>query len=162
MQKTIAKVEHRDSIPLKSIALKFCDVNFYGFRAREMEEKYFAIKKKHYDENDYLFNHNELQIKEWRNAATDIRNQVRKSKPFYRFCYNKTEKDMLATADKLSDQADQLEKENKELKSKRSFVGYECYRKIEELLNHNGFVLTQTSAIGKECVIETVVWTLEE
>ena len=162
MQKTTAKVEHRDYVPWGWIAIEFCDVNFYGFRAEEMERKWSAIKNKRYDKYDSLFKQNETQIKDWRNAASAIRNQVKRSKPFYRFWYNKTEKDLLATADKLSSQANKLEAENQEVKNKRFFGVYECHRKIEDLLQQNGFVLTHTSSGGEKCVTKTEVWTREE
>ena len=162
MQKTTAKVEHRDYVPWGWIAIEFCDVNFYGFRAEEMERKWSAIKNKRYDKYDSLFKQNETQIKDWRNAASAIRNQVKRSKPFYRFLYNNTEKDLLATADKLSSQANKLEAENQEVKNKRFFGVYECHRKIEDLLQQNGFVLTHTSSGGEKCVTKTEVWTREE
>lgn len=162
MQKTTAKVKHRDYVPWGWYALEFCHVNFYGFRADEMYRKWDAIKDKQYAEYNSIFKQNEIQIKDWRNVANAIRNQVKKSKPFYRFWYNKTEKDLLATADKLSSQADELEEKNKEVKIKRFFDVFECRIKIEDLLQQNGFVLTHTSSSGEECVIETEVWTREE
>ena len=39
MQKTTAKIEHRDYVPSGWIAIKFCNVHFYGFREKEMQKK---------------------------------------------------------------------------------------------------------------------------
>ena len=69
---------------------------------------------------------------------------------------------MLAGAQKLSIQAYELEEENKKVKEKRFFDTYECRRKIEDLLQQNGFVLTHTSSEGERCVTRTEIWTLEE
>ena len=162
MEKTTAKVEHRDYVPYGWIAIKFCDVDFYGFRAQEMTTKWQNIKNRRYDEYNSIYNQNEKTIKDLRNSASEIRNRVRKAKPFYRFWYNKKDKILLAAADKLSSQADKLEEKNEELGEKRFFGVYECHTRIEQLLEQNGFVLTHTSSRGQECVIQTEVWTCEE
>lgn len=179
MQKTTAKVEHRDYVPSGWIAIEFCDVHFYGFRAEEMKRKWCDITNKRYDEYAPLYEENEAKIQNMRNQIKVINTQKeslissKPSKPFYRFWYNKSEKariseinklldELLKQADNLTVEADKLEKENKEIGDKRFFEVYECHTKIETLLQQNGFVLTHTSSEGKECVTRTEVWTLEE
>lgn len=162
MPKTTAKVEHRDYVPWNYIALKFCHVNFYGFRADEMNKKWNAITNKRYNEYESIYKENEIKIQSLRTQADDIYKRVKESKPFYRFWYNKAEKEMLADAQKLSIQAYELEEENKKVKEKRLFDNYECRRKIEDLLQQNGFVLTHTASEGERCVTRTEIWTLEE
>lgn len=162
MLKTTAKVKHRDWVPYGWIAIEFCDVDFYGFRAGEMDKKWHDITRKRYDTYDSLYKENETKIQDLHNNTKDIRKQVKESKPFYRFCYNEVEKEMLFKADNLSKKAYELEKENEQIKGKRFFNVYECHRKIEELLQQNGFVLTHASSTGEECVMETEIWILEE
>ncbi len=160
--KTTAKVEHRDYVPSWYLAVTFCNVYFYGFRAKEMETKWREIKKMRFAEYDLLVKQNEIKIQYLLDTANEIRNNVKKNKPFYRFWYNKVEKHQIATADEYLYKAEKLEEETKELKNKRIFDVYDSLKKIEELLQQNGFVLTHTSSRGEECVTKTEVWTLEE
>ena len=162
MKKTTAKVEHRDYVPRGWIAIEFCDVDFYGFRAEEMERKWLEIRSRRYDEYNDVFEYNEAKIKSLRSSATTLREQAKKSKPFYRFWYNASEKNLLSTADNLSRQANELEQKNEEIGNNRFFGVYERHRKIEELLQQNGFVLIMTSSKGEECIVETEIWSLEE
>lgn len=162
MQKTTAKVEHRDYVPMMWIAIKFCRVDFYGFRAKEMERKWQAIKNKRYEKYDSLYKQNEIKIQNLRNQADAIYKRVKKCRHFYRFWYNKAEKEMLSEAHKLSNQANELEETNKSVKDKRFFDVRECHIKIENFLQQNGFVLTHASSSGEECVDKIEVWTLEE
>lgn len=162
MQKTTAKVEHRDYVPFGWIAVTFCHVDFYGYRAGEMKKKWSDIKHQRFRKYDSLFKENKTKIKNLRSKANAIRSQVEKSKPFYRFWYNKEEKEMLSEADELSRQAYELANKNNEVEEKKFFSTYECHKRIEELLEQNGFVLTSTSSSGDECVTDTEIWTLEE
>lgn len=162
MQKTTARVEYRDYVPSGWIAIKFCNVEFYGFRANELQKTWEDIKHKRYVEYTSLYKENEIKIKNLLNEAIDIRKQVKASKPFYRFWHTKSEKNMLSIAKNLSLKAYELEEKNQEIKNKRFFEVHECRRKIEELLRRNCFVLTHTSSEGERCVTKTDIWTLEE
>ena len=162
MQKTTAKVTHRDHVPLWWIVVEFCHVNFYGFRADEMKRKWDAIENKRYQEYDSIYKENEIKIQSLRTKADTIYKRLKESKPFYRFWYNKAEKEMLAEAQELSNQAYELEEENEKVEKKKFFDSFDCRMKIEALLQQNGFVLTHTSSEGEECVTKTEVWTLEE
>ena len=162
MQKTTAKVEHRDYVPRGRLAIEFCRVDFYGFRAKEMEKKWKDIKLQRYLKYNSLFEDNETKIQDLRKKANAILNKVRKSKPYYRFWYYKMEKQMISDANELLSQAYKLEEENEEVGKNRFFGTYEYRRKIEDLLQQNGFVLTSTSSMGDWCVTKTEVWTLEE
>lgn len=162
MPTTTAKVEHRDYVPWGWIAIKFCKVKFYGFRAKEMEKKWGDIESNRYITYNSLYEKNEIRIQNMHNKASAIHKQIKASKPFYRFWHNKVEKEMLSEANKLSNQAYELEKENEEVGNKRLFDVFECHTQIENLLQQNGFVLTSTSSSGNECVTKIEVWTLEE
>lgn len=179
MRKTTAKVEHRDYVPYGWIAITFCNVEFYGFRAEEMKGKWSDIEMERYKKYAPLYDHNETRIQNLRNQIKAIDKQKetlinsKPSKPFYRFWYNKSEKariseidklldELSKQADKLTTRANKLEEENEMLGKKRFFEVYECLTKIETLLQKNGFVLTHTSSRGEECIVKTEVWTLEE
>ena len=162
MLKTTAKVEHRDYVPWGWIAIEFCNVDFYGFRAKEMEKQWQDIEHQRYFKYNSLFEENETKIQDLRSKSSAILNKVKESKPFYRFWYNKMEKQMISEANELSSQANKLEEENEEVGKKRFFGTYECHTKIEELLQQYGFVLTSVSSRGNECITKIEVWTLEE
>ena len=163
MPKTTAKVEHRDYVPDDWIAIEFCNVDFYGFRAKEMEEKWHDIERKVNAKYDSLYEENETKIQSLYNQANAIRKQVKASKPFYRFWYNKQEKEMLSKANKLLYQAYELEEENEKIRENEDEDKvYECHREIEKILKQHGFVLTSTSSKGKGCVTKIEIWTLEE
>lgn len=179
MQKTTAKVEHSDYVPYWWIAIEFCYVDFYGFRAEEMRKKWRDIKHKRYVKYDSIYKANEIKIKNLHDQINDIQGKKesltnsKPIKPFYRLWYNKEEKEKISQinklldesskkADRLTFEANKLTRENKKVKDKKSFEVHECHRKIENLLEQNGFVLTHTSSQGEECVTKTEVWTLEE
>lgn len=162
MLKTTAKVEHRDFVPFGWLAFEFCNVNFYGYRAKEMEKAWEDIRHQRYLKYDSLFKENEIKIQDLRSRVNAIRSKVMESKPFYRLWYNKAEKQKLCVAKKLSDKADELEEKNKKVSQNRFYSVYESHRKIEKLLQDNGFVLTSTSSSGDECVRKVEIWTLEE
>lgn len=162
MPKTTAKVRHRDYIPFGWIAVKFCNVDFYGFRAKEMTEKWSDITNKRFIAYYSLYEENETKIKNMRDKARGLNEQVKSSKPFYRFWYNKAEKEMLSEAKELSIQANQLEEKNEKIRHQCFFDVYECHRKIENLLQQNGFVLTSIASEGDRCITEIEIWTLDE
>lgn len=170
MLKTTAKIEHRDRVPYGWIATKFCDVNFYGFRAEEMETKWANIKREQYIKYAPLYEKNATQIQNLRNQINAIHAQKDSliNSNFYPLRYeelpevSKLWNELSKQADELTMQVNELEKENKEIGNKRFFGIYECHRRIENFLQQNGFVLTHTSSKGYECVTEIEVWTLEE
>ena len=179
MKKTTAKVEYLDHATQGFFGASNCYVHFSGFRADEMTHKWFHIKHTRFFEFYPLYKQNKNQIQNLRNQIDAINAQEKSlidskpSKPFYRFWYNKAEKERLSEINKLFDelskqadeltiQANKLEKENEEIKDKSHLGLCECRRKIKYLLKQHGFVLTSTSSKGNECVTEIEVWTLEE
>lgn len=162
MQKTTAKVEHRDYVPHGWVAVEFCRVTFYGFHANEMNRKWEDIENQRYVKYNSLYEENKVKIQNLHSQVDSIHKQIKESKPFFRFWYTKAEKEMLSEANKLLNQAYELEKENEDVEDKMFFDVYECHRKLEEFLQQNGFVLTSASSSGDECVTETEIWTLEE
>lgn len=162
MKKTVAKIRHRDFVPEGWFAIEFCEVNFYGFRAKEMDKKWRDIIVERFEKYNPLFEENKIKIKEMRDKAEDLQEQVSKSQQFFRFWYTPAEKEKIKEAHEITIQANKLEKENEDLAQLRFFGQYEEIRRIEELLEENGFILTSTSSEGGECVVETDIWTLEE
>lgn len=170
MLKTTAIVEHRDHVPYGYIAIKFCHVDFSGFRADEMEEKWANIKRERYIKYAPLYNKNEAQIKTLHyqlNAILAQKESILNSNS-YPLRYeelaeiSKLWNELSKQADELNVQLTELEKENKIIGEKRFFDIYECQREIKNFLQQNGFVLTHTSSKGNKCVTEIEVWTLEE
>lgn len=159
MQKTTAKVTHSDYMDVEWLAIEFFYVDFYGFKAKEMNKQWWKITEKQDDKYDLIYKQNKRKIKDLRNTANRILQSVKDSKPFYRFWYNKTERDLLEKADNLFYQADELQEKNNKIRDKEVFGSYEIYKEIENFLKQNGFVQTHKVYKGKECV---EVWTLEE
>lgn len=158
MRKTTAKVQYEDYAHQG----KFCNVNFYGFRAEEMQEKWSETKVKRCKYLTFIYEGNEQESKRMRRKAKAIYNQIAKSKPFYRWWYNQAEKAMINEADKLIKEAYQLKEKNKEIAEKLSVDNNEACTEIKEFLQDNGFVSTGVSFIGDECITNIECWILEE
>lgn len=105
---------------------------------------------------------NKAQIQDLRKSSIDIHDNIKKSKPFYRFWYTKHEKALFVKARKLLDEAYSLEQENLKLEKDKFFDAYTAHKKIKRLLIENSFVLTNSSSSGGECSTKTDIWTLEE
>ena len=162
MKKTTAKIEYRDRVPYGYVALEYCDVTFYGARAREMANKWHATKNERYLKNKALYKQNKVSIKKLQESANAIMKQVKNAKPFYRFWYTRSEKKQILKAKGLLWQANTLIKANKELEKKLGFSVRDTYTRVAIHLNQNGFVLTHASSAGEKCITKTEVWTLEE
>lgn len=162
MLKTTAEVTQISYYSLPHTIVTFCDVKFYGFRAEEMNEKWQEIKSERYHTYNSICEQNEKRSENLRAKVRNIHTQIRETRPFYRFWYNKKEKEMVDEADDLIRQANYLEKENQDLRSKRFFDGFEGHKKILEFLIQKGFSLTHTSTEGDEYMKKVDVWVLEE
>lgn len=162
MQKTTAKVEHRDYVPYGWIAIEFCEVEFFGPRAKEMNAKWNAITHARYEEYESICSQKQERIDEATKEIEDIQKDIKSSKPFYRFWYNSDEKIMLAKVKALKAEISVLEEKIEEVKDKRFYGVYEKHRKLERLLDENGFTLTSTSSRGDRCITKVEIWTLEE
>jgi len=161
MANTTATVSHRDYVYYGEPAFTFCYVEFEGFRADEMKAKLEEIETKLYDTS--FLDKKLATVKDLRDKANTLRNQANSSKPFYRFWYNKTEKDLLSAADELSEQAYRLEKQSEELRLRKlSKPGRIAI--IESLLNENGFVKKQTitNYDTSDVPYEKNIWTKED
>lgn len=153
MIKTTAKVVYRSHVPFGWIAIPFCRVEFYGPLKKEMEETWKSIEN--------------LEIKQYKrsvqervNKAESIYKQIKSNKPFWRFWYNRNEKNMIQQADKLLIEAARIEDE---VLNGQSFGSIYKYRhELENFFQRYGFVLTHTSSAGTECITHTEIWTCEK
>lgn len=192
MRTTTATVTHRDSIPYGCISFEFCDVEFCGYRAGDMMQKWINIKQKRFNKYTSIYEENEAKIQNLHNQLNSIHTQKKSlinskpARPFYRFWYNKDEKEKVLEINKLLDklskqekeltkQIHELEKENKRVRDKRFFDVYECHDEIKILLRQNGFVLTDISynpncyapdndifSCDRKCLHENTCWIAEK
>ncbi len=158
MKKTSAKVTYRDNVPWGWIAIKFCDVEFFGFRANELKRKWTKIEIEEFKKYDSIYEENKIKIQNYRDKAKSMLDSIDESKPFYRIWFNKKEKEMISESNILFMQAEELEKENKRIGEKR-FIDYYS---LKFFLKQNGFIITAVSSEGSECITKTEIWTLEE
>ena len=157
MSKTTAKIEHRDHIPWGWIAIPFCRVSFSGTYADEMERKWGKITHTRFEQYDFVVKKKEREILNMEKEIKNIQETIRR--PWYRPWYNLVEKQKLSKISNIRNNIEQKQLEIVEDKKKRFYDSYECRRKIEQLLNENGFYLTHTSSSGEECVTHTEIWT---
>lgn len=167
MKVTTAKVEHRDYVPIGWVAIEFCDVEFYGYRASEMSKKWDNIETKLRNEQEEervrTISQNEARIRNLRQVAEERRKEIRNGRHVLRLWYNEEEKKLLQHVWDMEDEADRLENENDELRNKKHSIDtYTLRRNIEKFLQDRGFALTQVSSRGDECVTKIEVWTLRE
>ena len=168
MHKTTATIKHRDFVPYGCRAIDFCDVNFHGYRAAEMTQKWSDIVFERFHKYNPIYEKNDTKIQDLRNQLSTIHSQkkslikTKPSRPFYRFWYNKDEKEKILEINKLLDelskqekelskQLNKLETENKEIGRKRFFDTTECYDKLTILLHQNKFILTDISCTKQLC-----------
>lgn len=161
--KTVVKIEYRDFVPLEFQTFKFFHVNFIGSRAEEIENKWEYIQYRRYTSYYTMYEKNKIKLSALRNKVHLIHEQVKKSKPFYRFWYTQAEKDLLSTSQELLIQANNLEIENNKVLDKiLSKDVIERHNILARLLYKNGFVLTSQESDGGKYSIKKEVWTLEE
>lgn len=188
MRKTTATVTHRDSVPYGCLAYEFCDVEFSGYRSSEMIQKWRDITHKRFNEYNSIYEENKINIQNLHNQLNTIQTQIKTlinskpTRPFYRFWYNKDEKEKVLEINKslnelskqkkeLLSQIHKLEKQNEVVKAQRYFDFYECYEEITFFLRQNGFVLTDVSynrnryvpdtdifSCDKRCLHESTCW----
>lgn len=159
---TTARVKHRDYVPYGWIAIEFCEVEFFGKRARELEEEWNKIKSERYNKYDRVVKALEFKKNKAQKEINELSDSIKKSKPWYRPWYNKTEKEILAKINKLIKDIDGFNDGIKNNGDMRFFAQSEEKRNIENLLERSGFVLTDTTAAGDECVTYTDIWTSEK
>lgn len=157
MQKTTAKIEHRDYIPWGWIAIPFCRVSFQGADADAMQREWGKITSARFQQYNTLVEEGEARIESLNNKIKMIQDEIHK--PWYRPWYNASEKAKLSQIATIRKEIEQIELDNVENKKKRFYDSYECHRHAETFLNKNGFYLTHTSTSGDECKTHTEIWT---
>ncbi|MDD6023618.1 MAG: hypothetical protein PUC06_05165, partial [Oscillospiraceae bacterium] len=73
---TTAKITYRDYVPYGWIALKFCRVEFYGYRAKELERKWDGIKNVRYTNYNALVKKNKSTIANLKDEAAAIYDSI--------------------------------------------------------------------------------------
>lgn len=121
-----------------------------GFQSDKICKQLKDIADKKFLKYNSLYKKNKKQIQNLRDEATNILSDLRKSKSFLRFWYNKKEKEMISKANNLLKQAYELEEKNKEICNKRFFDTSELALEITKILKQNGFVHINTTSSSNE------------
>jgi len=156
--KTTAKIKHRDYVPWGWIAIEFCDVEFYGARAKELEKEWHEIEFAKYHEQKPIAENYKTQKYQLEKEIKDIQKQLKESKKWYRFWYNKDEKNLIHLINEKSTTIKNLEVKIESVESDMFYKASTLLRKVEHFLKNKGFVLTNTTAAGDECVTYTDIW----
>lgn len=158
---TTARVRHRDYVPYGWIAIEFCEVEFFGTRARQIEEEWKKICNERYNKYNNLVEALKFKKNKAQQEIDKLSGELKESKPWYRPWHNKTEKDIIKKIDELIENINGLDRSIKRNEDMRFFAQSEKKRNLENLLKRSGFVLTNTAAAGDECVTYTDIWTSE-
>ena len=156
--KTTAKVKHRDYVPWGWIAIEFCDVSFYGTRAKELEEKWRNVEFFKYHEQKPIVEKCELEKSVIEKEIEELQKKLNTSKKWYRPWYTKEEKQFISSMDEKRKIIITLDEKISVAKDNMFYEAATLKRKAERFLTDNGFVLTNTTATGNECVTYTDIW----
>ena len=156
--KTTAKVKHRDYVPWGWIAIEFCDVSFYGARAKELEEKWRNIEFSKYHEQKPIVERCELEKSVLQEEIKELQKKLKNSKKWYRPWYTKEEKQFICFIDEKNKAIWNLDEKISVAKDNMCYEAATLKRKAEQFLKNNGFVLSNTTAAGNECVTYTDIW----
>lgn len=156
--KTTAKVKHRDYVPWGWIAIEFCDVKFFGERAKELEEKWREIEFSKYRMQRPIVDECELKKSVLQEEIEELRKKLKVSKKWYRPWYTKEEKQFISSINKKTNDIVTLDGEIAVAKDNMFYDASVLRRKAEKFLERNGFVLTSSTAAGNECVTYTDIW----
>ena len=156
--KTTAKVKHRDYVPWGWIAIEFCDVKFYGVRAKELEEKWRDIEFFKYREQKPIVEECELEKSVIEKEIEELQRSLNTSKKWYRPWYTKEEKQFISSINKKRNAIENLDEQIAMAKDNMFYDAATLRRKAEQFLQNNGFALTNTTAAGDRCVTYTDIW----
>lgn len=159
-----ARIRHRDYIPWGWIALEFCNVDFYGPEADVLKKEYDAILCAHYEKNKATLASLEQDKENAENEIETIQqkiSEIKASSPWWKFW--DTEK-----KEKIAEMRNEIVSLNKRIasletsienKKKKLFMSSLDKRyAAEKILRDNGFILTNTTSEGSECVTHTDIW----
>jgi chromosome segregation ATPase len=152
-----AKVQYRDYVPYGYIAIEFCDVEFYGDDSNKLKEGWEKIKKDRYHKYDTAVNRLQYRLDSLTATRKDLE-KIKNAKPWFRFWYNKEEKEAIAKIEDIFNDIVKIEEQIEEYENLRHMTAQETKRVLEEFLKDNGFVLTNTDSSGIECVTHTDIW----
>lgn len=155
---TTAKVKHRDYVPWGWIAIEFCDVEFFGERAKELDSAWHKITHARYKEYDDIVSSLVANRMVLENNIKKMSEELKALKPWYRPWYNKKEKEIIKKIDSTQSSVFKLNEDIERNESLRFYKASEKRRKLERFLEEKGLVLTNTTAAGDECITYTDIW----
>lgn len=125
---------------------EYCSVYFNGARSQEMKKEWAYIMYHMALAYQFSVGLKKIEIESLREAAEYNLEEVKKSKPFYRFWYTKAEKEKISYASIFLKDAHELEKEIEKMFSEFC----DPYEKLINFLQAHKFVLYTCIKLGAE------------
>ena len=146
MMATTCKIEYKDYVPYRFMAMHFFITKFYGNNANAYKEEWEKIKYDKYDRMIKEINAIKIEIEALNNDKTAIWDKIESRKGFFMRKPSKDEKERLYEIDgKILELTDKMNK-----KSDNKYYGVdELHRKVCKYLDDNGFrLISCSSSVG--------------
>lgn len=156
---TTARVEHREYVPFGWIAVKFCDVDFFGDEAEFFESMWREIEYKKYNQVTLEIKRVQSRIEECRAEIDTIEHKLKQVKRWWRFWKTAEEKELKRKQSMFFQNIQKAKAEKDSLERNMFYKAKELVQKAENFLKENGFILTNVSSNGNECITYTDLWT---
>lgn len=159
---TTARVKHRDYIPYGWVAIEFCDVDFFGNDAERFDSAWREITYAKYDQIQPEIKRIQKHIAECDEKIGAIEQELNQLRRWWRFWKTPEENELLQKKSLLTQDIIEARERNDFLQKDMFYKAKELVCKAEHFLKENGFILTNTSSDGNECVTHTDLWTKVE
>lgn len=156
---TTARAKHRDYVPFGWIPVEFCKVDFFGDEAESFDSMWREIEYKKYNQVAPEIKRVKSRIAECVAEIDTIERKLEQVKRWWRLWKTAEEKELKQKQSMLFHNIQEAKAEEDSLKSDMFYEAKKIVLKAENFLKENGFVLTNASSNGNECITYTDLWT---
>lgn len=155
---TTAQVKHRDYVPWGWIAIEFCDVEFFGERAKELKDKWSDITMARYRKYKELVEELETKKSDLENEHQRLVKELKSTRRWYRFWYNEKENQLEKQVYNTYSKIQEIDKDIEKYNDMCFYGSVEKRLKLEKFLQEHGLVLDNSNAVGDECITYIDIW----
>lgn len=155
---TTAQVKHRDYVPWGWIAIEFCDVEFFGERAKELKDKWSDITMARYRKYKGLVEELETKKSDLENEHQRLVKELKSTRRWYRFWYNEKENQLEKQVYNTYSKIQEIDKDIEKYNGMCFYGSVEKRLKLEKFLQEHGLVLDNSNAVGDECITYIDIW----
>ena len=155
---TTAQVKHRDYVPWGWIAIEFCDVEFFGERAKELKDKWSDITMARYRKYKGLVEELETKKSDLENEHQRLVKELKSTRRWYRFWYNEKENQLEKQVYNTYSKIQEIDKDIEKYNDMCFYGSIEKRLKLEKFLQEQGLVLDNSNAVGDECITYIDIW----